>query len=213
MYKFYISGVLLPVPPEKISYKIKNNNKTIDLMNGGSVNVLRQPGLTEVSFTAVIPARKYPFSHPEGFREQDYFLTLLQELKTSLKPFNFNIHRTVSNRTELAEISMKVSLESYTITEKAADIGDLEVEISLKEYNEQITSYYVVVDGGGTAKEVKARTSDKAMPSSYTVKSGDSLWAIAKLQLNDETKWKELAAKNNIQPPYIVMPGQVIQLG
>lgn len=50
-----MAGILLPVPPEKISYKIKNNNKTIDLVNGGALNVLRQPGLTEISFTLLIP--------------------------------------------------------------------------------------------------------------------------------------------------------------
>ena len=214
MYKFYMSGVLLPVTPEKISYKIKNNNKTIDLMNGSSINVLRQPGLTEISFKALIPCRKYPFSHPEGFKEQDYFLTLLQELKTGLKPFDFNIHRTISNTTELAEISMRVSLESYTITEEASGMGDVEVEINLKEYTEQITSYYVVTDTQkGTAKEVKTRESDKATPSSYTVKSGDSLWKIAKLQLNDGTKWKDIAEKNGIKPPYTIKPGQVLKLG
>ena len=209
-----MSGVLLPVTPEKISYKIKNNNKTIDLMNGSSINVLRQPGLTEISFKALIPCRKYPFSHSEGFKEQDYFLTLLQELKTGLKPFDFNIHRTISNTTELAEVNMKVSLESYTITEEASGIGDVEVEINLKEYTEQITSYYVVTDTKkGTAKEVKTRESDKATPSSYTVKSGDSLWKIAKLQLNDGTKWKDIAEKNGIKSPYTIKPGQVLKLG
>lgn len=214
MYKFYMSGVLLPVTPEKISYKIKNNNKTVDLMNGSSINVLRQPGLTEISFKALIPCRKYPFSHPEGFKEQDYFLTLLQELKIGLKPFDFNIHRTISNTTELAEVNMKVSLESYTITEEASGMGDVEIEISLKEYTEQITSYYVVTDTKkGTAKEVKTRESDKETPSSYTVKSGDSLWKIAKLQLNDGTKWKDIAEKNGIKPPYTIKPGQVLKLG
>ena len=114
----------------------------------------------------------------------------------------------------LAEISMMVSLESYTITEKAEGIGDVEVEINLKEYDEHLTSYYVMTDSEkGTAKEVTTRPSERTAPSSYTVKNGDSLWAIAKLQLGDETKWKALAAKNNIEPPYIVMPGQVIQLG
>ena len=208
-----MSGVLLPVTPEKISYKIKNNNKTIDLMNGSSINVLRQPGLTEISFKALIPCRKYPFSHPEGFKEQDYFLTLLQELKTGLKPFDFNIHRTISNTTELAEVNMKVSLESYTITEEASGMGDVEVEINLKEYTEQITSDYVVTDTKkGTAKEVKTRESDKATPSNYTVKSGDSLWKIAKLQLNDGTKWKDIAEKNGIKSPYTIKPGQVLKL-
>lgn len=212
MYRFYLAGVPLPVPPEKISYKIKNNNKTTDLMNGSSINVLRQPGLTDISFTVLIPARKYPFSHPEGFVEQDFFLTLLQELKMGLKPFKFNVHRILNSSTELSEVDMTVSLEAYTITEEAEDTGDIKAEINLKEYNEQLTSYYVLTDDGN-AKEVKSRVSDKTAPDTYSVKNGDSLWAIAKLQLNDETKWKELAEKNGIAPPYIVMPGQVIRLG
>jgi LysM repeat protein len=206
-----MAGILLPVPPEKISYKIKNNNKTIDLVNGGAVNVLRQPGLTDVSFTLLIPCRKYPFSHPEGFVEQDYYLTLFQMLKTGLQPFKFNIHRIVSNTTELAEVEMTVSLESYTVTEKAEGMGDVEVEISLKEYAESLTSCYVVENG--VAKEITNRASNRTVPSSYTVKRGDSLWAIAKMQLGDETKWKSIAEKNGIKMPYTVMPGQVIKLG
>ena len=109
---------------------------------------------------------------------------------------------------------MRVSLESYTITEEASGMGDVEIEINLKEYTEQITSYYVVADTQkGTAKEVKTRESDKATPSSYTVKSGDSLWKIAKLQLNDGTKWKDIAEKNGIKSPYTIKPGQVLKLG
>ena len=79
-------------------------------------------------------------------------------------------------QTELAEISMMVSLESYTITEKAEGIGDVEVEINLKEYDEHLTSYYVMTDSeNGTAKEVTTRPSERTVPSSYTVKNGDSL--------------------------------------
>ena len=63
-----------------------------------------------------------------------------------------------------------VSLESYTITEKAEGIGDVEVEINLKEYDEHLTSYYVMTDSeNGTAKD------ERTVPSSYTVKNGDSL--------------------------------------
>ena len=109
---------------------------------------------------------------------------------------------------------MRVSLESYTIMEEASGMGDVEIEINLKEYTEQITSYYVVTDTKkGMAKEVKTRKSDKTTPSSYTVKSGDSLWKIAKLQLNDGTKWKDIAEKNGIKPPYTIKPGQVLKLG
>ena len=90
-------------------------------------------------------------------------------------------------------------------------MGNVEVEISLKEYAESLTSCYVVENG--VAKEITNRASNRTVPSSYTVKRGDSLWAIAKMQLGDETKWKSIAEKNGIKMPYTVMPGQVIKLG
>ena len=42
-YTFYLDGVQLPVTPSKLETKIKNNNKTINLINEGDVNVLKLP--------------------------------------------------------------------------------------------------------------------------------------------------------------------------
>lgn len=44
------------------------------------------------------------------------------------------------------------------------------------------------------------------------VKSGDSLWKIAKEQLGDETKVEELAAFNNLSVSGILMPGKELKL-
>ena len=53
-YIFYMDGVQLPVTPSKLDTKIKSNNKTINLINEGDVNILKLPGLTEISFEALI---------------------------------------------------------------------------------------------------------------------------------------------------------------
>ena len=53
-YQFYLDGVQLPVAPSKLQLKIKNQNKTMALINESEVNVLKLPGLTEISFDFII---------------------------------------------------------------------------------------------------------------------------------------------------------------
>ena len=72
-YSFYMDGVLLPVTPETLQLKIKGRNETVTLMDQGEVNVLKSPGLTEVSFDALLPNVRYPFAeYPGEFRKAEY---------------------------------------------------------------------------------------------------------------------------------------------
>lgn len=57
MYEFYMDGVRLPVTPSALTIKINNQNKTINLINEGQVNVLKTPGLSKISFSALLPNR------------------------------------------------------------------------------------------------------------------------------------------------------------
>ena len=61
MYQFYMDGVLLPVTPKSMTLKISNQNETITLINEGEVNIAKLPGLSKISFEALLPNRLY---HP-----------------------------------------------------------------------------------------------------------------------------------------------------
>ena len=52
----------------------------------------------------------------------------------------------------------------------------------------------------------------KEPAATYTVKKGDCLWNIAKRELGDGTKYKEIAKKNGISNPNKIYPGQVLKL-
>lgn len=46
----------------------------------------------------------------------------------------------------------------------------------------------------------------------YTVKKGDTLWAIAKQYLGSGTKYPQIASENNIKNPNLIYPGQVFKI-
>lgn len=46
----------------------------------------------------------------------------------------------------------------------------------------------------------------------YIVKSGDTLWEIARDQLGNARQWQEIAACNGIRPPYLIVIGQMLKL-
>jgi len=133
MYDVYLDTMLLPVTPSKIQVKIKNQNKTITLMNDGEINLLKMAGLSDISFTALIPQLKYPFAQGE-FKGASFFLDGFEKLKTDQKPFQFIIYRALPNGTLLFDSNFKVSLEDYQINEDADNGFDLTVDINLKQY-------------------------------------------------------------------------------
>ena len=43
-YKMYLGGVLMPITPSKVTVKINNQNKTMTLINGEEINILKAAG-------------------------------------------------------------------------------------------------------------------------------------------------------------------------
>lgn len=62
MYQFCMDGVLLPVTPSSLTIKVANQNKTVTLINEGEINILKLPGLSKISFSALLPNQRYPFA-------------------------------------------------------------------------------------------------------------------------------------------------------
>lgn len=219
-YSFFLDGVLLPVTPGSLQVKIKNQNKTVSLLNEGEVNFLKLPGLSEVQCDALLPQVSYPFAN--GGREPaDFYLSRLERLKTGKKPFQFIVSRVTHGGKLLFDTNMKVSLEDYEISEDAEDLGtDVRVKVSLKQYRDFGTKT-VTLEQPKAAGETPAAavTQERAAesapkPKTYTVQKGDCLWNIAKKHCGDGTKWKELAGLNadKIVNPNLIYPGQVLTL-
>ncbi len=160
-YDFYLDKCLLPVTPQKLQIKINNANFTVTLINEGEVNILKTAKLTDIEFDCEIPQVKYPFSsYPNGFKPAEYFLEYFEKLKTDKKPFQFIVSRSMPTGKTLFSTNIKVTMESYTLTEKAGNF-DITVKIKLKQYREYGTKTAKIKSENG--KSMMAEQSGRAV--------------------------------------------------
>lgn len=220
-YHFYMGKMLCPIAPSKLQLKIGNNNKSITLINEGEVNILKQAGLTDISFDLLLPNVNYPFAtYKSGFKNAGYFLDELEKLKTDKKPFQFIVTRLLPNGNMLFNTNMKVSLESYDIKEDADQGFDVVVSVKLRQYRTYGTKTCNVTFED-TKPKVSVKTARPAESSpapstnkTYVVKAGDCLWNIAKQFYGGGSKYTTIfnANKSKIKNPNLIYVGQVFTI-
>jgi LysM repeat protein len=216
MYSFYIDGVQLPIAPAKLNIKIKNQNRTITLINDGEVNILKTAGLTEVVLDARLPQVRYPFAvYPNGFRSADFFLNKFETLKQVGESFQFVVSRVAPNGSLLFDTNMRVAIEDYNIEESAAESLDVIVSIKLKQYKDfgKKTPIIKTIQSKTTLSVENKRTVTKPIPKTYTVQPGDSLWKICQKELGNGSKYSDIASLNGLANASLIYPGQVIRFG
>lgn len=219
-YKMYLDGVLMPITPSKVKVKINNQNETLTLISGEEINILKAAGLTDVSFDLLLPQVPYPFTNG-GTQPADYYLSLFERLKTAKEPFQWILNREKPNGSRLFYTNLTVGMEDYQITDDAEEGFDITVTVSLKQYRHYGTKTVTIQPAPtpatkptATVEQPKRETSQAPKQSTYTVKSGDCLWNIAKKYLGDGSRYNEIynLNKDKIKNPNLIYAGQVLTL-
>lgn len=193
-YDFYFKIgndlLTLPITPGELTIKNASNNKTVTLINEGDINILKSPSLTEITFEARFPMRKYPYSRdPMNFED---YLNKFKKVKEDKQPFTFSVIRATPNGKKTWGTTWLVSLEELETNEKADEGDDVLVSFKLKQYKEygvkklDISQYGTVKPFTNSNRNTDGKGSTS---SNYTVKSGDCLWNIAKAAYGDGSKW------------------------
>ena len=204
-YDFYFKDgedlLTFPITPPSLKIKVGSNNKVVNLINEGDINILKSPSLAEIEFEARFPMRKYPYSRGNGKNangSQDFIkhYDFFKGLKTERRAFRFIVARHTPNGKRTWDTNMLVSLEEFAISEDANEGDDVIISFKLKQYKNY---------GVTTLKHTKTKTNTttkrddenkKSNDKSYTVKSGDCLWLIAKKFYGDGSKWKKIYDAN-----------------
>lgn len=201
-YHFFVGELELPYAPSKLSIKVNGNNKTVELINGKELNILKEPKLTEIEFEVELPrGRQYPFANELTSTKTytDYFEKLMLDklvvplVITRPNPFlRTGIGGTIR---DFESTVLNVSLENYSIKEDADNAYDVTVSLKFKEYPSYGTAKKVTV-AKKKKKKVKTVTKTVTKNKKYTVKKGDCLWKISRKYYGTGTKWKTIYNAN-----------------
>jgi hypothetical protein len=232
-YYFFLGTTLLPVPPAKMSIKVKNKNKTINLINEGEINIIKTPGLTEISFDARLPNADYPFANYDtsfadslsnklmgssfSFKKADYFLDNFKSAKTMQTPMRLVISRMNSKFRMLWDTNMLMTLEDYSINEDSAEGFDLVVPLKLKQYKPYATKECEVTTDENGVQHFKVKETrpaiDRETPAIYKIRNEQSMWEVCKSVSGGSLNWRTVLADNGMSNPIGSMKGTVLHLG
>ncbi|MGG3801796.1 LysM peptidoglycan-binding domain-containing protein [Metabacillus fastidiosus] len=176
-----------PVLPQSIEVSNSSKNESVDIAKFGEVTILQKPGAEIFSFSSFFPIRYSPLVEYNGFLTPWDCVKMFKKWKEDEKVLRFVITGTMINSV--------VSLEEFNFNEDGGDVGNINYSLTLKEFK------YVNV------KKItkKKKISKKARPffyknpknnQTYTVKKGDTLWALARKYYGDGSKWNKIWEAN-----------------
>lgn len=214
-YRMYLGKHLMPVAPQKLEITINNKNDTIDLLNGGEINIIKEAGLTDIKFDLLLPNGQYPFAtYRHGFKRAYYYLLILEKFKTSKKAFSFIFYRTLPDGTNLYQTALKTTLEDYKIKEEAENGFDVVVQVQLKQYASYGAKKAKVVKGKVLTKTLGRPQKEIKLPITHKVKKTDTIWSLAKKYYGDELKYYPIWKANRklLKTPESLKPGMKLTI-
>lgn len=204
-YHFFIDELELPYAPSELKITIGSNNKTVELINGNEINILKNPKLTEIEFEIELPrGRQYAFANTlqSPIKYTDYFEMLMLSKKPAKvvitrQPPNGGVGNTLNG---FASNTWTATLEGYTLKEDAENAYDITVSLKFKQYVSYGTVKVVVTNTSntttGSSTAVKTETKPLEQTKTHTVVSGDTLWGIARKYYGDGSKWTKIYNAN-----------------
>lgn len=201
--------IQLPVLPETFQTKNGSNNNTMNIAGLGEIIIMQSRPALQFSWSCFFPAAKFPGIQVSTITKP---LTLIQKINTwkaSKKP----VHLIAT----ACGVDLYATIESFNYSEEGGDPGTYQYSITLKEYRE-ITVRQVKVDiakATATVKKEETRVDNTVQAQTYTVKSGDCLWNIAKKFYGNGAQYTKIYAANKSiigGNPNLIYAGQVLTI-
>ena len=192
----------LPVKPKDYTINVASKNTTVNVINIGDINLIGKTGLREITLSSFFPAKDYNFSNNSDRKTPLTYVNKIEAWRTSGEPIRVII---------TGVLNMECTIESFGHGEQDAT-GDIYYTLALKEYKKVATKKATV-----SVSAVKASTRTTKTSSSggtYTVKSGDTLWGIAKKFYGNGAEYMRIynANTDKLSNPNVIRVGQVLTI-
>lgn len=212
-----VGRLTLPVLPEKLEVQCAGDNETAKVLSVGEVSILRGRKLREITIKSVFPAAAAPWV-TGPISQPMVCVRAIQAQRDGKKPL-----RLILTGFDL-DLNAAFAVEDFDYCEQFGAVGDIEYTLKLKEYRAPTARLVTLPakEGGAAVVEEAPRPGEPESPKTYTVVSGDSLWAICKRSYGDGSKYPELYQRNKAVidagnrgkgvSKYTIYPGQVFML-
>lgn len=198
---------MLPVNPESFAFTEKHNNTSVNVNSIGEVNLLGKRDLKTGTISSHFPKRDRNYANNSGRQAPYTYINKLLSWKSSGKPVQLIITGT--------KINFQVTIETLKYGEQDGT-GDVYYDLTLKEYRAvEIKKTKLKKKKKTTKKKSKPkRPAAKKKTKTYTVKSGDCLWNIAKRFYGNGAQYTKIynANRGKIKNPNLIYPGQVLTI-
>lgn len=192
-----------PVNPEEITISRGKALETVNILSLGEYDFPAGEKVKEIAFSSFFPA-----VHDEGYcnyREipnPQEAMNLLTKMMNSKQPVRLIITGTAVN--------VLVMISAHNTTFKGGEPGDVYFELTARTWRNMKVHTNAAAAAGKSARQA-SRPDTKPKPKTYTVKTGDTLSKIAKLELGSSAKWQAIYnanAKVIGKDPNKIKPGQ-----
>mgnify|MGYP000886875143 CR=1 FL=1 len=200
--------IRLPVLPEKIDVSFGNKNTSVDISGLGEILIIQDRPAIEVSWDSFFPAARFPGLQVESLTDPANLLKKICEWKAGDKPVHLILTGT--------DINFYAAIQTMQPYEQGGDPGTVWYKIKLKEYREvKVRQVKVnITTQVATVPKQETRVDNRVQEKTYTVKSGDCLWNIAKKLLGSGSRYTEIYNLNTdkIKNPNLIYAGQVLRI-
>ncbi len=190
----------LAVNPKQIQVSSDNGDKSIELLNIGTVMLPGHRNPVKITIQTFLPAPGSPFYRGVA---PDSMIGMIEKAKNGQKSIRIIISGTNVNHKFI------VNSAAATYTEGQ---NDVQVAWSFTEDRFSGISAVASMANRYTATGLSQRPDTQETPKSVAVKSGDTLWGFAVQYYGDGTRWQDIARQNGITDPKKLSVGKVLEI-
>jgi len=194
-FEYRRDSLTLPINPENIEISEPGDSQKANVVGLGEIIIPRERGLASFQISSFFP--------------DDSDLEFFKAWRDAKKAGHFTA--------DGLSIDMDVVIDDFSYDRRAGEEDRVYYELSLSEYR-PYGARIVIMPTTTTAQPTSEQRNYNKPPvgQTYTVKSGDSLWAISKrLGGQGGTNWQELYNANKSvvgANPNLIYPGQTLAI-